>query len=247
MNDTRDLIGLTNELRKNLCEFPAHFAKAIVIGTREEFHTATATLVDLGQGPMAVTCAHVLNPFMKQWIDGHALIRIGNVRIAPSQVCAISAGVDLATIRLSGEQVAELVSEDGIEVQFYEPTRWPLEPAKAGETVAIGGFPAPWREKRRDTREIICRYYGIGATQVSSASERRFCCNFEREHWIWVFHPGKLPELRMLGGLSGGPVFAERHLRRELVGIVSEFNENWDIMLMNHTHWIRPDGSIDGR
>ncbi len=54
----------------------------------------------------------------------------------------------------------------------------------------------------------------------------------------------KLADLTMLGGLSGGPVFAERHLHRALVGIVTDFREDWDIMLMSHAHWIQENGSI---
>lgn len=47
-----------------------------------------------------------------------------------------------------------------------------------------------------------------------------------------------------MGGLSGGPVFAERHLHRALVGIVSDFGQDGDIMLMAHAHWLNEDGSI---
>ena len=54
----------------------------------------------------------------------------------------------------------------------------------------------------------------------------------------------ELPDLKTLGGLSGGPVFAERPLRRELVGIISDFKETYDIMFLQHAHWIQKDGSI---
>jgi hypothetical protein len=244
MNDTRAMMGATSELRRNLCEFPAMFAKAVVVHAAKEYHTATATLIDLGCGPLAVTCAHVIRQYLKQWRGGQAVLRIGNVRVLASQLCSIGEDVDLATIRLTDEQAAELVGEDGIATQFYTPTRWPPDPAKAGEWAAIGGFPAPWRIKRSESREMRFHYYGIGATSVTSASARQFGCRFEREHWIWITHPGELPDLTTLGGLSGGPVFVERHLHRELVGIVSDFRDDWDIMLMPHAHWICRDGSI---
>jgi hypothetical protein len=228
------------------------FAKCVLISTADEFHTATVTLVDLGRGPLAVTCAHVMTyrkseampSLLEMWRAGTALIRVGNTRVSPSQLAGLDEKADLATIRLSDEQATELVSEDGIAAQFYQPTCWPPDPAKEGESVAIGGFPAQWRQKRTETREIIMPYYGIGATPVSSASERHFACRFEREHWIWVSRNAKLADLTMLGGLSGGPVFAERRLHRALVGIVSNFQEGLDIMLMSHAHWIQEDGSI---
>jgi hypothetical protein len=252
MNDRRNLVGATTALCNNLCEFPAMFAKCVLIGVADEFHTATATLVDLGHGPLAVTCAHVITyrksettpSCLEMWRDGRALIRVGNIRVSPSQLAGLDEEVDLATIRLSDEQAADLVSEDGIAAQFYQPTRWPSDRAREGESVAIGGFPAQWRQKRSETREMIFPYYGIGATPVNSVSPRQFGCRFEREHWIWMSRRAELADLTMLGGLSGGPVFAERHLHRALVGIVSSFREDYDIMLMSHADRIQKDGSI---
>jgi hypothetical protein len=244
MNDTRALIEATTALRKNLCEFPARFAKSVVINVGHEFHTATATLVDFGHGPLAVTCFHVIAGYLERWKAGEALIRVGNSWVFPSQLAALDRDVDLATIRLSDAQAAGLVSEDGIVAQFYQPTRWPPDPAKEGESVAVGGFPGQWRQKRSKTREIISPYYGIGATAVTSASDRQFGCRFERRRWVWISRSAELPDLSMLGGLSGGPVFAERYLHRALVGIVSDYWSDMDIMLMAHAHWIREDGSI---
>jgi hypothetical protein len=238
------LAEATTALRNNLCEFPAMFAKCLWIGVAEEFHTATATLVNLGRGPLAITCAHVIADYRERWEVGRALIRVGNIRVSPSQLGGCDRDLDLAVIRLSDEQAEELLSEDGIATQFYQPPRWPPAPAKEGEWVAIGGFPAQWRQKRSDTREIIFGYYGIGATRVTSASERHFGCQFEREHWIWMSRKAEFTDLTAMGGLSGGPVFAERHLHRALVGIVSDFGQNGDIMLMAHAHWVNEDGSI---
>lgn len=244
MNDRRALVGATTALRNNLCEFPAMFAKCILIRVTDEFHTATVTLVDLGYGPLAVTCAHVIIDYLAGWKAGNASIRVGNIRIDPSQLAGLDKDIDLATIHLSDGQAADLVSEGGIATQFYQPTRWPPDPVKEGEAVAIGGFPAEWRQKRSETLEIILPYYGIGATPITSASERLFGCRFERERWIWMSRNAGLTNLTMPGGLSGAPVFAERRLHRALVGIVTDFPENWDIMLMAHAHWIQENGSI---
>jgi hypothetical protein len=234
----------TAGLRSNLCEFPAMFAKSVQIGTADECHTATATLLDFGNGPLAITCEHVIAGFVERWRAGRALIRVGNVRVSASQLAALDKDIDLAIIRLSDEQAADLVSEGGLATQFYRPSRWPPDPARQGEYVAVGGFPAQWRQKRSESREMILPYYGIGATPVSSVSERAFGCAFERDQWIWMSRNTGLTDLTSMGGLSGGPVFAERHLHRALVGIVSEFQEGLDIMFMSHSHWISADGSI---
>lgn len=202
MNDARPLIEATAALWKNLGEFPAMFAKSVVINIGHKFHTATATLVDFGRGPLALTCFHVIAPYHEEWKSGEALIRVGNTRVLPSQLAALDGELDLATIRLSDEQAADLVSEDGIAAQFYQPTRWPLDPAREGEPVAVGGFPAQWRRKHSKAQEIIMPYYGIGATAVTSASERLFGCRFERSRWVWMSRRAELADLTMLGGLA---------------------------------------------
>ena len=65
MNDRRAMADATHGLRENLCHFPSMFAKVIEIRTVDEYHTATATLADLGHGPLAITCAHVLKDFVE--------------------------------------------------------------------------------------------------------------------------------------------------------------------------------------
>ena len=174
MNDRRAMANATQGLRENLCQFPSMFAKVIEIRTVDEYHTATATLADLGHGPLAITCAHVLKDFVEPWKAGKAVIRVGNVRISPSDLIGFAEdGIDLATIRLSDEQAADLVGEDGIQTQLYQPTpsRWPPQSARAGETVGLGGFPGEWRQIRPQTsgeflallryRRDTC-YFGIG-------------------------------------------------------------------------------------
>jgi hypothetical protein len=210
------------------------------------YHTATATLLDLGNGPMAVTCAHVLAEFLERWKSEKAVVRAGNARISSSQLTAIDRDIDLASIRLSDNQAADLVavSDDKMKTQLYRPPRWPPDRAKEGECVAVGGYPGQWRRQRPEARELVLAYYGIGATPVTSVSERHLGCQFEREHWIWMSRDAELPDLTVLGGLSGGPVFAERHLHRSLVGIVSDLGENCDIMFMAHAQWLNRDGSI---
>jgi hypothetical protein len=94
----------TSALRHNLCGFPAMFAKCVLIGAASEFHTATATLVDLGLGPLAVTCAHVITDYLELWGAGRTLIRIGNIRVSPSQLAD----------RELVEQAIERFAENGV-------------------------------------------------------------------------------------------------------------------------------------
>jgi hypothetical protein len=244
MNDRRAADQATAGLRKNLCEFPARFVKCILVAVQDQYHTATATLLDFGHGPLAVTCSHVITKYLEEWKAGRAIVRIGNIGVAPSQLADLDTDVDLATIRLTAEQAMALVAEEGISTQFYEPPRWPPERAIEKEWVAIGGFPGEWRRRGSEPQALILPYYGIGATAVTSTTERYFSCQFEREHWIWVSRYLELPDLTTFGGLSGGPVFAERRLHRALIGIVTEISQPGEIMFLAHAHWIQKDGSI---
>ena len=56
-----------------------------------------------------------------------------------------------------------------------------------------------------------------------------------------------------VGGVSGGPVFRvieafdqpEQRVYYELVGIVYEYHESWQVMRARPIRHIRPDGTID--
>lgn len=77
--------------------------------------------------------------------------------------------------------------------------------------------------------------------------ERHFICQFEREFWVESFNLGGRDglDLRNLGGLSGSPVFVHRSVFWELVGIVYEFSESFDLMYARPVRFIREDGTIE--
>jgi hypothetical protein len=52
-------------------------------------------------------------------------------------------------------------------------------------------------------------------------------------------------ELIALGGMSGGPVFVKRKLYWDLVGIVTEYHENYDTVFFTSLRPIRNDGQIE--
>jgi hypothetical protein len=47
-----------------------------------------------------------------------------------------------------------------------------------------------------------------------------------------------------LGGLSGGPVFINRGLHWDFVGVVSQYHENFDAMFFTSTAGLRANGTI---
>jgi hypothetical protein len=233
------------KFEQKLSEFPLLFARSVVFG--QPPMNGTATLVDFGTGPIAVTCAHVVGEYRTLRDSGRRLpFQIGNVTLDPiTQLIAEDPYLDLATIRLSQEQAAAL-SEDGLAGgSIFQPRAWPPPPVIAGDIVALGGFPGPWRERLAfDALEL--RGFGIGATSVSSVSEDHFACRFERDRWKWSFRLDGLNDLQELGGMSGGPAFHDRGLHFDLVGIICQFSPGLDVMRLRPAHLIQADGSIHG-
>lgn len=81
---------------------------------------------------------------------------------------------------------------------------------------------------------------------VTSVTEDRFSCQFERDYWVASFGAEHHLDLRDLGGLSGGPAFIHRGLHWDFAGVIYEFSPELDIMFFRPAHVIDIDGSIHG-
>ena len=238
-------------LGERMAKFPLLFAKPVFFGdvsSREEaanVKNGTVTLVDLDNGFLAVTCAHVLAAYreMKNEMP-RALFQIGSTVIdTEHQIIAENRDLDLVTIEISDDQAKEINSDGEIGSCFFKPAGWPSSPLAVGEFVALGGFPGAWRRFNR-AAEVEFGTFSSGATGVTSVHPDRFACQFEREYWVRRFGDADLINLRELGGMSGGPAFIKRALHWDLVGFIYEFNATFDIMFLRHSNVLNPDGSL---
>lgn len=243
--------GASTSLLLKLSQFPILFARAVGFGRRRShlnpgtLNTASVTLVDLGRGPMAITCSHVLAEYRRVRDSGEPVFfQIANVTLDPdAQVIAESTDLDLATIHLSLQQATMLRDDGVVGASIFQPAAWPPNPINENDVVALGGFPGSWREAVA-LNEIRSNSYSIGATAVSSVAEDHFACRFERDRWVWASRVHTLGDVNDLGGLSGGPVFALRGFRYDLVGIIYEFSRDFDILFLRPAHLIHVDGRI---
>lgn len=137
-------------LGEKLAKFPLLFAKATFFGQRpskcrpSEISNGTVSLVDLGEGPLAVTCEHVIAGYMEMAkAHDNLVFQIGSVEInLLEQLIDKNRRLDLATIRLTDEQITSITSEGEIGSHVFRPKVWPPEEAlKQDEFVAFGGFP----------------------------------------------------------------------------------------------------------
>jgi hypothetical protein len=205
------------------------------------------TLVNLGAGPMAITCTHVLSGYRKRLqTTGRAIFQVGSIEIDPlSQLIAEDVRLDLAMVQLTEAQAKAITGEGEIGSCFFQPVGWPPPPVKEGDFVAFGGFPGRWRE-RHTFDELVFSTFSMGACRVASVADDRFACQFEREYWVKSFDMDNRDDLRDMGGMSGGPAFIQRGLYWDFIGVIYEFSSAYDIMFLRPTHLFRADGTIDG-
>ena len=239
-------------LGEKMAKFPLLFAKAAFFGQRpskkqprSDISNGTVSLVDLGDGPLAITCEHVIAGYIDMAkVHDNLVFQIGSVEINPlEQLIDKNAQLDLATIRLTEEQIKSITSEGEIGSCVFRPKAWPPEALKKGQFVAFGGFPGCLRTVA-SFDEHIFESWSSGASQISSVSEGKFLSAFEREFWVKSFGTESHMNIDTLGGLSGGPVFIHRGLYWDFVGIVSQYHENFDAMFFASTSGLRANGTI---
>lgn len=238
-------------LGEKMAKFPLLFAMAAYFGQRPsksrptEVRNGTITLADLGKGPLAITCHHVITAYRERRAALQKVIfQIGDVEIDPvDQLIDEDERLDLATIRLTESQVKAITSQGEIGSCVFQPVSWPPPLPKEGEYVAFGGFPGTLRSVI-SFDELDFGSWSSGASQISSVSEFQFASVFEREFWIQSFGNKHHMDLNALGGMSGGPAFLNRGLYWDLVGIVSQYHETYDTVLFASVRGIYPDGTI---
>lgn len=241
-------------LGQELAKFPLRFAAAVLIGEKTEegvyephVKNGTASLIEFGGEPIAITCSHVLEEYRKRLqINENTYLQIGGLEIDPLQNLVDESDeeeLDLATISLSNKNLAEI--HDGSEIGscIIRPTVWPPADVAEGDYVAFGGFPGLWRDRPTPT-DFVFSSFSNGACRVAAVGGDYFVVQFERENWIQSFAYDKREDLYALGGLSGGPVFINRHLHLEFVGIIYQYSRSYDLMRVRAAKLIRTDGSI---
>ena len=174
-------------LGETMSKFPLRFAKAILFGDRPARYgratvrNATASLLNLGRGPLAVTCHHVLEEYRARSRQGNGhLFQIGNCRLDPlRQLISDDKTTAVAVIGLTSVQAREIADDDEIGSSFFEPVSWPPAPIREGDYVAFGGFPREWRTAVGiDAMEFSS--YSNGASRVTVARDSYYVSQFER-------------------------------------------------------------------
>ena len=187
--------------------------------------SGTLTLLKIGEGKnVGVTCYHVIDKFMDLLgADSEAILVIAGVKFdgVLDKLIDHSVSNDIAIIDLTEFPGLEDIGL-GITPQFCEPPHWPPYSIVEEQITTLGGFPGQWRlEKGKKHFEYST--FGIAGELVNDVRDTSFKISLvDDRHLKTDLGYKTYNDLVHYGGLSGCPVFIQRELFIEIVGIVRE-------------------------
>jgi hypothetical protein len=226
------------------------------------FRTRNGTVffVDAGNGPIAVTAAHVIEGWRKDRSDGD----VGPLQISgegtgiwlrdiDQRLIDADCAIDIASFAISASEVKTV----GKKVLGGYHKNWPPPPPDAGSTIVYSGYPGDATQLALPsvTFGIAC---GLGV--AGSVSEVDICIQIQREYLrpVHDIGGGIPPENYEFGGISGGPVLSiiETPTRVwSLAGVMyqgpntskdpQEAIAGLEIIRARRSRFLLPDGRLD--
>jgi len=172
-------------------------------------------------------------------------MQIGELPLDPdAQLVSESKSLDVAVIEIQAHQLLSGRSGVGLHRdKFFGPRTWPPDSITEEDVISFAGFPGVWREQVGINRfEMFMLSHG--ASGVEAVSETKFITRLELDRSESLL---SVKEVTDLGGMSGGPVFRWRRgsLEPQLVGIIYEYQQAYDLLFIRSARVIREDGTID--
>lgn len=239
-------------LGQEMGKFPLRFARPVFFGQKPSksepirINNGTITFVQFEELLIGITCSHVIDKYKQISRGENCIFQIGHLEFDPlERIIDESTELDLVSIDLNGLNFTQTINGIEIGSGFFVPAYWPPKEVVPGDYVAFGGFPGEWR-KYPEWNSIVFDTWSSGGSEVSSVHDQYFICQFKRKYWVESFNYNYREglDLKKLGGLSGGPVFIHRDVHWDLVGIISEFSEELDLMYIKSVNLISDDGKI---
>jgi hypothetical protein len=206
-----------------------------------EMHSASGVMVALDR-PVLVTAEHVIDEFLNKQTE-HPSIKLqvaeGSIENVAERIIGRANRPDLVTLDLTGLDLKGFAEH----LSLYTPSKWPPHSVIPGLTVLIVGFPMAYRHLLLIKRAIMFDSFNL-KTQVSSVNEHGFVCAVETNSIRNLSSDAAWPQT--YGGISGCPIFAIRGTPSvlDLVGIVYEASNDWNIIHAHHANLGSPDGTL---
>lgn len=213
------------------------------------FYSASAALIDFGGRPCLVTNKHVLDVYFAELDRRPTVFEFAGIGIDPlPRLYSEDADVDLVVLRLDGLRIrADRDLQSGVpNIQFYNLTRWPPAPARAGDRVFFAGWPEVGRSVDRAVAEVMFQPYSWYGTEIHNVAGDQFSILFERERFRGTTGWETAEQLaeRNLSGLSGTPIFREAS-PPEIIGFVKQYSAALDYLVATSALNLRADGQIE--
>lgn len=216
-------------LGRELNRYPFFFCVPIQLSAHEsgknETFSGTLTLLKIDQGKtVGVTCYHVIDKFIDLLgVDSGASLVIAGIKFSDILDSLIDHSVsnDIAIIDLSTFPPLKDIGL-GITPQPCEPPHWPPSVIVEEQVTTLGGFPGQWRVEK-GTKHYDYSTFGIAGELVNDVRDTSFKISLvDERHLKSDLGYKTFNDLVHYGGLSGCPVFIQRELFVEMVGIVRE-------------------------
>ncbi len=231
--------------------FPLRCAMPVVIQGwdqhRSDYRNGSIALVELPSGTKAgITCWHVVQSYRRRrdrWPNTE--LCIGNTPVdLEARLIDEDEQMDLAVLDL-GELELGFTTREAIGIEFHKPTKWPPGSVIAREdALHLAGFPEVFRHEA-DPAVVQLETLALAGQSVISARSNLITVEFDRAAWIgW----GRGQDLRQLSGMSGGPAFVSRWEPLEyfeLVGVMSDFSDGFDVAFIRPVGAVTQDGTLD--
>ena len=209
-------------------------------------HNGTICYVDTGQRQIGITNNHVYQQYiddLANFPDVEAQFN-GNTIRSEARLIDRNAELDLATLDVP----AIFVSSSTRDLAYHKPAVWPPPAAKAGDLVLYGGYPGVLRDFSPGEIEFPFQSFMWRPHEITDAN---IVLYLDFPNLLWPGHEGERIN-EELGGISGGPVFRivehldqpEKRAYYELVGIVYEIHESWDVVRARHIRHVQADGTL---
>lgn len=192
------------------------------------FNSGTATLINLGGGPLALTCEHVATPFRefrelnKSKIN--AELYIGGATGVDRKIIAWDEALDIATLQLTEDELTKIpYGQNVCGTDFINKVY--TGPIKEGDEIVFVGFPSEssWRYKNK-SNNLFSFHSCICFTVVASVNEDYIICQADYIRYESKYNQ-KLALTDDPTGMSGGAAFLARingtRFSCEFIGVVS--------------------------
>jgi hypothetical protein len=208
-------------------------------------NNGTASFASTGESLLMLTCDHVYAGWLAARTNNSRLVcQVGAAIFDPTEVLVDrDASLDLATFRISE------VLLNAIGTVAFSPMVWPPGPVLDSDIVMAGGFPGAgiWRHNVgagpiAETLFLFPTYTRrIDSVRVDNLGLR---LTTEEAYSTQGLIPTANPDL---GGASGGPIFRVRDrdlVPLELVGIIYEYQQSWELLFARPVTLIQADGTL---